>query len=119
MQSAVLERLLNDFTSAISSEQNDVTLDPAIAQLRARISEPAFLNELSIYSRSQLRELDRELSRISSANLRDDALGVALAVDAVLKLFDRLDITMKLGAESKKRIEAQRSVPARAAIAST
>jgi hypothetical protein len=46
----VLSKLRSDFTSAISSNQNDVTLDPSIGGLRQRISEPSFLGPFSIYS---------------------------------------------------------------------
>lgn len=108
MQSVVLTNLLNDFVAAISSDQNDVTLDPSIAELRERISEPAFLARFSIYSRGQLREMNDALSDISNARLKDDPLLVAVAVDAVLKVFGRLEITARQAAESEKRIEAAR-----------
>jgi hypothetical protein len=111
MQSIVLTKLLKEFAAAISSDQNDVTLDPSIAKLRERISEPAFLALFSIYSRGQLREMNDALSEISNARLKDDPFLVALAVDAVLTLFDRLQITVRQAAESEKRIEAGRSVP--------
>lgn len=48
-------------------------------------------------------------SHISNAHLKVDPLPVALAVDAVLKLLDRLEITVRQSAESDKRIEAGRS----------
>jgi propanediol dehydratase large subunit len=49
------------------------------------------------------------LSHISNARLKDDPLAVALAVDAVLKLFDELEVTVRQSAESDRRIEAPRS----------
>ena len=108
MQSVALTKLRSDFTAAISSDQNELTLDPSIAELREEISEPAYLASLSIYSRGQLREMKDALSQINNARLKDDPLLVALAVDAVLKLFDRLEITVRQSAESDKRIEAAR-----------
>ena len=101
--------LRSDFTAAISSNQNDVTLDPSIAKLREKISEPIFLGPFSIYSRGHLRKMDEFLSHISNARLKDNPAEVALAVDSILKLFDRLEITVKQSAESDKRIEAARS----------
>ena len=109
MQSVVLTKLLSDFTAAISSDRNDVTLDPSIAELREKISEAAFLEPFSIYSRGQLRQMNDFLSHISNARLKDNPLHVALAVDAVLKLFDGLEITVRQSAESDMRIEAGRS----------
>jgi hypothetical protein len=53
--------------------------------------------------------MDGFLSRISSAALKDNPLRVALAVDAILKLFDGLEITVKESAASAKRIEEGRS----------
>jgi len=111
MQSIVLTKLLSDFSAAISSDQSDVVLDPSIAKLREKICEPAFLAAFSIYSRGQLRELNDALSQINNVRLKDDPFLVALAVDAVLKLFNRLEITVRQAAESEKRIEAGRSVP--------
>jgi hypothetical protein len=108
MQSVILLRLRSDFTAAISSDQNEVTLDPSIASLRARINDPAFLGPFSIFSRGQLRELNMSLSLISNAHLKDDPMLVALAVDAVLKLFDRLEVTVRQATESRERIEAGR-----------
>jgi hypothetical protein len=108
MHSVVLTKLRSDFTAAISSDRNDVTLDPSIAKLKERISERAFLGPFSIFSRGQLREMNDALSQISNARLKDDPLLVALAVDAVLKLFDRLEITVRQAAESEMRIEAGR-----------
>ncbi|MFZ1989603.1 MAG: hypothetical protein WAW96_07500 [Alphaproteobacteria bacterium] len=113
MQNIVLTKLRSDFTAAISSDRNDVTLDPSITKLRERISQPTFLGPFSIFSRGQLREMNKALSQISNARLKDDPLLVALAVDAVLKLFDRLEISVRQAAESERRIEAGRSVPAR------
>jgi hypothetical protein len=108
MQSVVLTKLRSDFTAAISSDQNEATLDPSIARLRAKISEPAFLGPFSIFSRGQLREMNEALSQISNARLKDDPMLVALAVDAVLKLFDRLEITVRQAGESQQRIEEGR-----------
>ncbi len=109
MQNAVVTKLRGDFTAAISSNQNDVTLDPSIAKLRERISEADFLEPFSIYSRGQLRKMNGFLSRITCADLKDDPLRVALAVDSVLKLFDGLEITVRQSAASAKRIEAGRT----------
>ena len=54
----VVRELRSEFTAAISSDQNDVTLDPAIAKLREKISDPGFFGPLSIYSRGQLRKMN-------------------------------------------------------------
>jgi hypothetical protein len=108
MQNAVT-KLRRDFTAAISADQNDVTLDPSIAKLREKISDAAFLEPFSIYSRGQLRKMNGFLSRISCAALKDNPLQVALAVDAILKLFDGLEVTVEQSAASAKRIEAGRS----------
>jgi hypothetical protein len=43
MQNIVVRRLRSDFNAAISSNQNDVTLDPSIAKLREKMSGPDFL----------------------------------------------------------------------------
>jgi hypothetical protein len=56
-----------------------------------------------------LRKMDEFLSHISNARLKDNPAEVALAVDSILKMFDRLEITVKQSAESDKRIEAARS----------
>jgi hypothetical protein len=109
MQNAVVAKLRSDFTAAISSNQNDVTLDPSIANLREKISDPDFLGPFSIYSRGQLRKISDFLAHINSARLKDNPLHVAMAVDAVMKLFDGLEITVRQSAESDKRIEAGRS----------
>jgi hypothetical protein len=109
MQKTVLTNLRRDFTAAISSDQNDVTLDAAVAGLRERISQAGFLEPLSIYSRGQLREMNEALSAISTVRLKDDPFKVALAVDAVLKLFNRLETTIKQSQASHARIEAGRS----------
>jgi propanediol dehydratase large subunit len=101
--------LRSEFTAAISSDQNDVTLDPSIAKLRQKISETGFLEPFSIYSRGHLRKMNKFLNHISKARLKDNPLQVALAVDSVLQLFDRLEITVKHSAASDKRIEAGRS----------
>ena len=109
MQNTALTKLRSDFTAAISSDQNDVTLDPSIAKLREKISDLGFLGPFSIYSRGQLRKMNDFLSHINNARLKDNPMQVAMAVDAVLKLFDRLEITVKQSAASDKRIEAGRS----------
>jgi len=109
MQKVVLTELRSDFTAAISSDQNDVTLDPSIARLKEKISETGFLEPFSIYSRGHLRKINDFLNDISNARLKDNPLQVALAVDSVLQLFDRLDITVMQSAAGDKRIEAGRS----------
>jgi hypothetical protein len=108
MQNALRE-LRADFTAAISSNQNEVTLDPSIAKLRGKISEPGFLGPFSIYSRGHLRRIDYFLCCISVARLKDDPAEVALAVDSILQLFDKLEITVEQSAASDKRIEVARS----------
>ena len=45
----VVRELRRNFTAAISSDQNDVTLDPSIAKLSEKISDPGFLVPFSIY----------------------------------------------------------------------
>jgi hypothetical protein len=109
MQNVVLTKLRRDFTAAISSDQNDVTLDPSIASLVAKIVGPDFLEQFSIYSRGHLRKMSDFLSHISNVQLKEDPARVACAVDEILKLFDRLEITVKQTAASEKRIEAGRS----------
>ena len=109
MQNVALAKLRSDFAAAISSTQNDVTLDPSIAKLRWKISEQGFIELFSIYSRAQLRKINDLLNQISNVRLKDNPLQVALAVDSVLKLFDELEITVKQSAASEKRIEAGRS----------
>jgi hypothetical protein len=52
---SVVRELRRDFTAAISSNQNDVTLDPSIAKLREKISKPGFLEPFLIYARGQQR----------------------------------------------------------------
>ena len=106
MQNIVVRRLRSDFNAAISSNQNDVTLDPSIAKLREKMSGPDFLKPFSIYSKGHLRRIDGLLSRISKAHLKDNPLQVALAVDSILELFARLEITVEQSAASDKRIEA-------------
>ena len=108
MQNVVRE-LRSEFTAAISSDQNDVTLDPSIAKLREKISEPRFLGPFSIYSRGQLRKMNDFLSHINTAGLKDNPLQVAMAVDAVLKLFDGLKTTVQQSEAADKRMEARRS----------
>jgi hypothetical protein len=108
MQNVVRE-LRSEFTAAISSDKNDVTLDPSIAKLREKISDPGFLGPFSIYSRGQLRKINDFLIHINSAGLKGNPLQVAMAVDAVLKLFDGLETTVKQSEAADKRIEARRS----------
>jgi len=109
MQNIVLTKLRSDFTAAISSDQNDVTLDPSIASLLDKISGTDFLEQFSIYSRGHLRRMGDFLSHISNVQLKEDPAQVACAVDEILKLFDRLEISVKQTAASEKRIEAARS----------
>ena len=108
MQNVVRE-LRSEFTAAISSDKIDVTLDPSIAKLREKISDPGFLGPFSIYSRGQLRKINDFLIHINSAGLKGNPLQVAMAVDAVLKLFDGLETTVKQSEAADKRIEARRS----------
>ena len=105
----VIRELRRDFTAAISSDQNDVTLDPAIAKLSEKSSDPSFLGPFSIYSKSQLRKMGDFLSHINNAHLKDNPLQVAMAVDAVLKLFDGLEVTVRQSAAADKRSEARRA----------
>ena len=105
----IVRELRRDFTAAISSDKNDVTLDPSIAKLREKISDPGFLGPFSIYSRGQLRKMNDFLGRISKAHLEDDPMQVAMAVDAILKLFDGLEVTVRQSEAADKRIEARRS----------
>jgi hypothetical protein len=104
-----LENLRKAFDSAITSNRSAVTLDPSIADLRAKISEADFVNSCSIYSRSQLRKINDWLGRVSNARLQENPLDVAIAVGEILALFDGLEMTMRESAESKKRIEANLS----------
>lgn len=108
MQNVVRE-LRSEFAAAISSHQNDVTLDPSIAKLRDKISELDFLRPFSIYSRGQLRKMNDFLTHINTAGLKDDPLQVAMVLDAVLKLFDGLETTVKQSEAADRRIEARRS----------
>ena len=105
----VLRELRRDFTAAISSDQNDVTLDSSITKLREKISELGFLGPFSIYSRSQLRKMADFLTHINNAGLKDNPLQVALAVDSILKLFDSLEVTVRQSEAADKRIEARRA----------
>ncbi len=111
-----LLKLLQELHTAISSEQNDEVLDPSIARLRAKISDPDFLKPFSIYSRAQLLKLDHVLTHISNSALKDDPLGVALAVDEALRLFSDLEVTVRQSQQSRTRIEARRSAPAGRAV---
>jgi len=106
----ILTKLRSDFIAAISSDQNDLTLDTSIASLIDRISGPGFLEGFSIYSRGHLRKLGDHLGEITNIHLKENPLQVAYAVDDVLKLFDRLAITVKQTAASEKRIEARSSL---------
>ena len=109
MQNVVLTKLRNDFTAAISPDQNDVTLDPSIASLLDKLSGTDFLEQFSIYSRGHLRKMGDFLSHISNVQLKEDPVQVACAVDEILKLFDRLEITVQQTAAGEQRIEAARS----------
>ena len=106
MLNVELTNLRKDFDSAITSNRNVVTLDPSIADLRAKISQTDFVESCSIYSRSQLRKMNNWLGRISNARLKENPLDVAIAVGEVLALLDGLEITMRQYEDSKKRIEA-------------
>jgi hypothetical protein len=68
LPNVILAKLRSDFTAAISSDQNDVTLDPSIVNLRERISAADFLEPFSIYSRGHLRKMDDSLSHIGSVH---------------------------------------------------
>ena len=103
----MIERLRSEFATAISS--NGIALDPLIAGLREKISDPDFIKPLSIYSRAHLRRIDDVLARIGKAQLQDDPLQVAGAVESVLELLARLETTVQQSAASEKRIEANRS----------
>jgi hypothetical protein len=105
----VLAKLRSDFTAAISSEQNDLTLDTSIASLIDRISRTEFLEAFSIYSRGHLRKVGDHLGEITNVQLKENPLQVAYAVDDVLKVFDSLAITVKQTAASEKRIEGRSS----------
>jgi len=109
MQRVLLAKILSEFQSAISSDQNDVVLDPSIERLKRKITEPSFLEPFSIYSRAQLRKLAEVLGGISNAQLKENPLQVALAVDTALQLFGELEGTVRQSLESKMRIEARRS----------
>ena len=106
MLNVELTNLRKDFDFAITSNRNVVTLDPSIADLRAKISQTDFVESCSIYSRSQLRKMNDWLGRISNARLKADPMAVAIAVGEVRQLLDDLEITMRQSADSKKRIEA-------------
>ena len=106
MPNVQLTKLRKDFDTAITSNRNEVTLDPSIAELRTNVSQTDFVESCSIYSRSQLRKMNDWLGRISNARLKADPMAVAIAVGAVRQLLDDLEITMRQSVESKKRIEA-------------
>lgn len=103
-----LVKLLSEFQAAISSDQNDVVLDPAIGRLKKKINEPAYLEPFSIYSRAHLRKLDDVLSQISNSGLKANPLRVALAVEAALQVFKELEITVRKSPENHMRVEARR-----------
>ena len=86
MLNVELTNLRKDFDSAITSNRNVVTLDPSIADLRAKISQTDFVNSCSIYSRSQLRKMNDCLGRISNARLKADPMEVAIAVGEILAI---------------------------------
>lgn len=106
MPNVQLTKLRKDFDTAITSNRNEVTLDPSIAELRMNVSQTDFVESCSIYSRSQLRKINDWLGRISNARLKADPMEVAIAVGAVRQLLDDLEITMRQSVESKRRIEA-------------
>ena len=106
MPNVELTKLRKDFDAAITSNRNEVTLDPSIAELRENVSQTDFVESCSIYSRGQLRKMNDWLGRISNARLKENPMEVAVAVGAVRQLLDGLEITMRQSAESKKRIEA-------------
>ena len=83
MQNVVLTKLRSDFSAAISSDQNDVTLDPSIAGLLDKISQADFLEQFSIYSRGHLRKMGDFLSHIGNVQLKEDPARVACAVDEI------------------------------------
>jgi hypothetical protein len=107
MRSGIVEQLRSDFTTAITADK--AVLDVAIGRLREKIAQPDFLKPLSIYSRAHLRKIDDVLARISNAQLSDDALQVAAAVESVLDLLGRLETTVEQTEASDKRIESNRS----------
>jgi len=109
MQNVVVTKLRSDFTAAISSDQNDVTLDPSIAGLLDKISGADFLEPFSIYSRGHLRKMADFLSHIGNVQPKEDPVRVACAVEEIFKLFGRLEVTVKQTAASERRIEAARS----------
>ena len=106
MPNVELMKLRKDFDTAITSNRNEVTLDPSIAELRENVSQTDFVESCSIYSKGQLRKMNAWLGRISNARLKENPMEVAIAVGAVRQLLDGLEITMRQSAESKKRIEA-------------
>ena len=57
-----------------------------------------------------MRKLGDHLGEITNIHLKENPLQVAYAVDDVLKLLDRLAITVKQTAASEKRIEARSSL---------
>jgi hypothetical protein len=54
------------------------------------------LSNRSLFFREvRCAEMDEALSIISTGRLKNDPLQVALAVDAILKLYDRLEVTVR------------------------
>jgi len=106
MQSGIVQQLRSDFASATLSD--GPALDRAIADLREKISAPEFLMPFSIFSRSYLRGIDSVLGRISHERLREDPLQVAIAVESILHLLDRVEHTVDEFAASQERIAANR-----------
>lgn len=110
MSRVQLVKLLQEFHTAISSEQSDEVLDPSIERLMEKIRNPVFLKPFSIYSRAQLLKLSDVLGRINTSALKDDPLSVALAVDEALRVFRDLEITIRRSQRIQMRIEARRAV---------
>jgi hypothetical protein len=102
-----VRQLRHDFALAISC--GETTLDAAVTALRVRIGDSNFLEPFSIYSKGHLRRIDDRLRDISSARLKNDPLRVAMAVEAINDLLDRLATTVEQSAASDKWIEANRS----------
>jgi hypothetical protein len=107
MRHDLLMQLRKEFSSAIAF--GDGELDLAIASLQAKIGTSEFLEHFSVYSHGHLRSIGTHLRDINAARLRNDPLRVALAVDAVMTLLDRLATTVEQSVESDRRIEANRS----------
>jgi hypothetical protein len=106
MLDAAVRELRDDFAAGVSSIESDVTLDPSIANLREKISRADFLRPFSIYSKGHLRRVDDCLRAISTRQLKNDPLQVALAVESILELFARLGTAVEQSVVCEKRIEA-------------